>query len=394
MSNKKLMGLLFVIVIVIMIIFVIFVYINIYKVDIVLNNNLQVEFNEKRKISSFIKKINGKIIDDKYVDTLSLGSKAIVFNYINDNNVKVSSSFEYEVVDTTPPLILLNSKYDVLVDDTLDLTNSILCGDNYDNKPKCYIDGNYDLHVPGKYDLSYNAVDSSGNSSVVNFTLNVYEKNNKSITEMSTTDYTDIVKKYKSNKTKIGIDISKWQKDIDFSKIKESGVEFVIIRVGGTRGINGEYFLDESFLKNISEAKKYDIPVGLYFYSYANSKKQAKKDAEWLLEQIADYDIELPIAYDFEDWDNFNNYNVSFFELTEIAKTFMNRIKAAGYEPILYSSKNYLERIWLDTGHKTWLAHYSNETDYKGDYFIWQLCNNGRVNGIEGNVDINIMYLK
>ncbi len=364
------------------------------KVEIVLNDNLEVEFNEKRKISSFIKKINGKIINDKNVNTLKLGDNSIKFSYINDNNIKVSYSFNYKVVDKTPPVIWLNSRYSIPAGSTDDLANSIMCGDNYDSSPKCYIEGDYNINEPGEYNLVYKAIDSSNNASTVNFTLNVYEKSKTRNSNKTKTVFSNIVEKHKTSKTKIGIDVSKWQKDIDFQKIKDAGVEFVIIRIGGTRGIGGEHFIDEKFQKNIEEAKKYNIPVGLYFYSYANSKKQAIKDAKWIIKQIKDYDIDLPIAYDWEDWSNFNNYNVSFYELTEIANAFMNELKKSGYDSMLYSSKNYLENIWLETKYKTWLAHYTEETNYTKDYYLWQLCENGEIDGIDENVDIDIMYLK
>ena len=75
-----------------------------------------------------------------------------------------------------------------------------------------------------------------------------------------------------------------------------------------------------------------------------------------------------------------------------MANTFLKTIEKAGYEGMLYSSKNYLENIWFETEYKIWLAHYTTETNYQGDYYVWQLCSNGRVDGITGNVDINVMY--
>ena len=94
------------------------------------------------------------------------------------------------------------------------------------------------------------------------------------------------VSKYKDNNTKIGIDISLWQGDIDFKKLKEAGVEFVIIRVGYMKGTNGERVLDSKFKQNIENANKNKIPVGVYYFSYASSKKEAIKDAKWVLKQI------------------------------------------------------------------------------------------------------------
>lgn len=111
-------------------------------------------------------------------------------------------------------------------------------------------------------------------------------------------------------------------KDIDFEKIKNAGVEFIIIKVGGTKGTNGEYYIDSKFIQNIENANKYDIPVGIYFYSYASTSKEAINDAKWLLEQIKDYKVSLPIAFDWEDWNDFNSYNLSFFGLTTLAEDF------------------------------------------------------------------------
>ena len=78
--------------------------------------------------------------------------------------------------------------------------------------------------------------------------------------------------------------------------------------------------------------------------------------------------------------------------MTDIAKAYLNEFDRAGYEGMLYSSKNYLENVWYDTKYPVWLAHYTEQTNYEGDYKVWQLTANGRVNGIYGNVDINIMY--
>ena len=122
--------------------------------------------------------------------------------------------------------------------------------------------------------------------------------------------------------------------------------------------------------------------------------KSIDKAAEYIVKQIENYDIDLPVAYDWEDWTNFNTYNVSFYELTEIANAFMNELEKSGYDSMLYSSKNYLENIWLKTKHKTWLAHYTEKTNYTKDYLLWQLCENGEIDGIDGSVDIDVMYLK
>ena len=151
--------------------------------------------------------------------------------------------------------------------------------------------------------------------------------------------------------------------------------------------------MDSQFERNISEANRVGIPVGIYFYSYASTPKESFNDALWVMTQLQGYDVELPIAYDWENWDDFNDYDVSFYDLTYTAQTFLDTVGLVGYDGLLYSSKIYLEKIWLDIDYEIWLAHYTSETNYKGEYRFWQLCNNGRVDGINGDVDINIMYL-
>ena len=166
-----------------------------------------------------------------------------------------------------------------------------------------------------------------------------------------------------------------------------------MLRVGIQKGLGGEYNLDTKFKDYIEGFNKEDIPVGVYFFSYANSKEEAKKQAKWVIKQIKKYDIDLPVAFDWENWDGYRNFNVSFHSLNEVADEFMDTIESKGYESILYSSKNYLNMVWTYTNHDVWLAHYTEQTDYDKDYLIWQLTEKGKVPGIEGNyTDIDILY--
>lgn len=360
-----------------------------------LKDNLDADFADTLRVTSFIKKINGKLVDDYYLDTDSLGKKKVNFQFINDDGIKIKYSYEINVVDKEAPLIWLGKSYNVVKGSVDNLLDKIMCGDNYDTNPVCVIEGDYDLNSVGSYKLVFKATDSSGNISEKKFTLNVNEpsdnkgsKGNKEVTEFS-----EIIKNYKNDNTEIGIDVSKWQGDIDFKKLKDAEVEFVIIRVGSSTGINGENFVDSKFIQNIENANSVGIPVGVYFYSYANSMERAINDAKWIIDVIKDYRVELPIAFDWENWGSFNKYELSFFGLTNIAKKFMDTVKDAGYEAMLYSSKTYLENIWMGMDYPVWLAHYTKNTNYTGDYSYWQLCSNGRVDGINGDVDIDIRYI-
>ena len=333
----------------------------------------EVEVYSDVMLSDLITSMNGHLIKDKKVNTDKLGSYEVVFDYINDDDIKVNYSFSINVVDKTPPMISKPNVYNVNVNYDGNIEKDLFCGDNYDDNPKCYIEGEYDISKIGKYNVTFVGIDSSNNNSFVNFS--------------------DLVEKYKTDKTKIGIDISHWQGNIDFQKVKEAGVEFVYIRVGRGNGIGGEYVIDKKFEKNIEGFNKVGIPVGVYFYSFANSVQDATEEAKWVLQHIKNYDVDLEIVFDWENWSSFQEFDLSFKKLTNLASSFGKVVKNKGYQAMLYSSKNYLENVWYPVDFPVWLAHYTDNTDYSGEYKVWQLCNNGRVDGIDDNlVDIDIMY--
>ena len=360
-------------------------------IDVKLNKNLDVEVYSEAVVSDFIKSINGKIIDDYLINTKELGKKEITFKFINDDDIEVKYSFNVNVVDSTKPWIFSSSSFSINKGYTGNLEEELFCGDNYDNDPSCTLTGYYDYNTVGSYPLTFTGVDSSGNTSITNFNLIVKNKSN-STNSSSYINYSDVVLKHKNENTMIGLDVSRWQGDINFQAVKDFGVEFVFVRVGSQRGVGGEYYIDPKFHQNIKGFNEVGIPVGIYFYSYADSIKSAKTEAKWVVEQLKGYKVDLPVVFDWENWSFFQEFGVSFYNLTEIAKSYLNVIEDAGYEGMLYSSKNYLENVWYKTKYPVWLAHYTDKTNYEGEYKVWQLCANGRVSGINGNVDINVMY--
>ena len=361
------------------------------KINIELIDNLNIEFNTKVYLSDIIKKINGTYIDQE-IPTTKLGENTIKFNYINDDKIKVSKDIKYNVVDTIPPFINLPSKYSVIVGSEDNLLKNIMCADNIDDNPSCSIEGEYNLEEVGSYPLIFKAVDKSGNETIKEFELIVKEKT-KRIYSNNYTDFKTIYNKYKTDDTKIGLDLSKYQGDVDFKAIKDEGVSFVIIRVG-TIDAKRNYVKDPKFDEYIKGALKEDIDVGIYFYSYAMDEDEAIRDAKWVIKQIKDYNITMPVAFDWEDFSDYNSYKLSFYKLNKIANAYLNELKSANYTPILYGSKFYLENVWMNEEFDTWLAHYTDETNYTKDYIMWQLCDNGKINGIKNYVDIDIYYEK
>ena len=356
-------------------------------------DDLSIEVYEDVNVNHFIKDLDGKIVKNKKINTNKIGNKKISFIYLNSRGKKRRGTFSIKVVDLEKPLVWLSNKYNIKLGSKDNLLDSIMCADNYDTNPSCEIKGFYDLNEKGTYPLTYVAKDKSGNESSTDFVLNVYEqsKNSKEVKE-STTNFSDVLKEHKTSNTEVGIDVSKWQKNIDFKKVKDAGATFAMIRLGYQDGINGKYILDKYFEENIKNANENGIKVGVYFYSYADSKKEAKKQAKWVIENVKKYKIELPIAFDWECYTSFNKMNLSLFGLGEVADSFLDEVKKLGYKPMLYGSKNYLNSVWKYNNYDVWLAHYTNKTNYDGKYVMWQICDNGIIDGIEEKVDIDILY--
>ncbi len=346
--------------------------------------NLKFEYYQK---VTFKDAINVNVDDE--LDTTELGH--FVRETIINNEKYI---IEYDVIDTTPPLIIGGNSKTVEVGKKVNLVNKFLCGDNHDDVPKCTIEGDYDLNKVGKYKLTYKATDSSGNTSTKKFTLKVIEKKDDSngSTTIKKTPISKYIKKYKNENTMIGIDVSTWQGEIDYEKVKNDGVEFVIIRIGFGHTNSGEIKLDNQFKNNIKNAKEAGLKVGLYLYSYAENEEQAIEQANWIVDKLDGEKLDLPIAFDWEDWNSFNSYKMSFTKLNNSAQSFIDELERNGYEGMLYSSAYYLNHIWKDYKN-IWLAYYTDNNDFnEKPFMLWQLTSSGKVNGIDGAVDIDVLY--
>lgn len=363
-------------------------------------DNLKIPVYSEVKVKDLIASIDGKVITNKTLNTEKLGKQEISFIYENEKKKEKRGVFTIDVVDEEKPLVWLSGSYSARVGSNLNLEEEIFCADNYDSNPTCKVEGDYDLNTAGTYNLTYVATDSSNNEERINFILNVYEPSNveetndqqEKIQEPIVTAFQEVLEQYKDEDTEIGIDVSKWQGEIDFKKVKEAGATFVMIRVGSQQGVNGEYVLDPYFRQNIENALQNNLKVGVYFYSYADSNKEAIKQANWVLKQIEGYNITLPIAFDWECYNSFNQMELSLFGLNQVAESFLDKIEQSGYDAMLYGSKNYLNSIWKYHDYDVWLAHYTDQTDYDSDYIMWQLCQDGQIDGITTAVDINVLY--
>ena len=397
MIRKKKARLLILLVFILLILLIIYLNNRVWNdnSNFTLKKNLNATVYSDKKISDYIKSIEGKIVSNSKINTNSLGNKKISFIYLNKRGKKRRGTFNIKVIDDVKPVIFLSSVYYVKKGSSDTVKSSIMAADNYDDNLSRKIVGTYDLNTTGSYKLTYVATDKSGNESKKDFTLKVYEpvKTSSKTTHLEDgISFNDIVKKYKTKDNEIGIDVSRHQEIIDFKKVKESNASFVIIRLGYQEGVNGKYKVDPYFYKNIKNAIKNNLKVGIYFYSYANSTIEAKKQAKWVINKIKKYKITMPVAFDWECYSAFNDMSLSLFGLNDVSNTFLDEVKKRGYKVMLYASKNYLESIWTYEKYPVWLAHYTSSTNYTGKYVMWQLTDRGKIDGIDKLTDVDIYY--
>lgn len=188
-----------------------------------------------------------------------------------------------------------------------------------------------------------------------------------------------------------GIDVSRHQGTINWKKVKSDGVKFAILRAGYGREISQK---DEQFENNYKGCKANGIPCGVYWYSYAMSAEEAKKEATACLATIKGKQFEYPIYFDIEER---KQLELGKTACTAITKAFLETVESSGYWVGIYSSKSHLESYISEDVRKryaVWVAHYGvNKTTYSGQFGMWQKSSEGKVDGISGNVDLNECYI-
>jgi len=219
----------------------------------------------------------------------------------------------------------------------------------------------------------------------------------------STYTHNDIFKNYNIYN---GIDVSKYNGDINWDKVKKDGVDFVIVRVGYRGyGKSGTLCTDPNYKANIEGALAAGIKVGVYYFTEALTTDEAREEAKFCISKIKDYNITLPVAIDYEyptDGKNpigrMYNAKLTKTEATANVKAFCAAVKKAGYTPLVYANKSDLSSLingkTIGNTYKVWLANYTTKTTYANSYEYWQYTSSGKVNGITGKVDCNFWYTK
>ena len=231
--------------------------------------------------------------------------------------------------------------------------------------------------------------------------LNPYLKKN-------TYDFTNLeekagLRRYMENGKKIsyvGVDLSKQNGDVNFNSMKAAGVDYVMIRLGGRGYSTGQISLDENFKKNIEGAAAAGLDIGVYFYSQAISQEEAIQEVNLVIQNLEPYraNVKYPIAFDMEFVanDTARIDSLTKDEKTNIATSFLESVKAAGYVPMIYGDKEWLiKEIDLARlqSYDVWLVQEQELPDYPYQFTMWQYSTEGVVNGVSGDANLNISFV-
>lgn len=361
--------------------------------DLVLKGMDAVEVYDEITLNDFITEKNVELKEGStMLNTSDTGLFEVDIKYIY-NSCEFTQTLQYSVIDSTEPTIL-NTGWEPnhKIGTDFDLNDYVGFADNFDKTPCLTYTGEIDPNKVGEYPLTATVTDSSGNSVTWDLTINVVENIPPTVDDNPRVNYSDFISRYDDGQVRFGIDVSTWQSDVDYNAVRDAGCSFVMIRVGY---YYSEVTMDDHFRANLENAKKAGLDVGVYFYTTDNTIEGVREHARWIVEQLDGQQLELPIAFDWEEFANFQQYGMSIHDLNEIYLAFADEVEKCGYSAILYSSKNFLNNFWSErtkASHPVWLAHFVDETNYDGEYAMWQASAYGHIPGIRGDVDMDIIY--
>ena len=189
-----------------------------------------------------------------------------------------------------------------------------------------------------------------------------------------------------------GIDVSEFQGNINWDKVKADGIEFAILKLGNIYDYDANY-KDSKFDTNYKNARANGIKIGAYIYNYCNTIDTLKKGLEWAIKKLEGKELDLPFYLDMEDKDI---QGETVATLTNQCNEFAKYVKSKGYNAGVYANVNWLKNELnpsdFDKDISVWVAQYYKECQYKGEYDIWQYASDGSINGISGNCDMNYLY--
>ena len=247
-------------------------------------------------------------------------------------------------------------------------------------------DGNHTLIIYENMEEEWVAINSYLSLHKYDFSGLVYEKP---------------LMKYFENSAKlsyVGVSISKEEGYIDYNKLKKAGIQYVMIRLGQRGYGSGQVSIDENYSDNMKRANDAGLDVGVYFYSQAITEAEAVEEANIVIEQLKEYEITYPVAFIMEKItdDSSRIENLTVNDKTKIATSFLSTIEAAGYNGVLYGTKEWLIKQ-LDLSklkdYDTWLSQNTDVPDYPYKFTMWEYSKTNSIDGIAGNANLSISFI-
>ena len=194
-----------------------------------------------------------------------------------------------------------------------------------------------------------------------------------------------------------GVDVSEHQEKIDWAAVRAAGVDFAILRIGYRGYTEGSIQEDAYFEQNLAGAIDAGLDVGVYFFSQAMDEQEAREEARFVLDKISGYQLAYPVFFDWEKIGaDARSDAMDLTSLTTVTDTFCSEIEAAGYQAGLYFNQQLgYEELHLPSlqGYTFWLAEYNDTPSFTYDFDLWQYASDGSVDGIDGDVDLNLAFI-
>ncbi len=316
-----------------------------------------------------------KLVQKKTFNVTGISAKAVTFSYLNNEN----GSVQVNVSGVKSPAAI--KKVEVRAYTSKNGTDDLVKSEA--------------VNVNGVYKKNISVADHKYETG--KYKIQVYITDSRGIVKKLSTKTLELEcsQTYKNKTTFAGIDVSKFQQNIDWSKVKAAGIDFVIIRVGYRGYQYGTIAEDPYFETNIKGALAAGIDVGVYFFSQAVTEKEAREEAQWTMKKIAPYKITYPVVIDTEYVAGGRANAMTATQRTKVVNAFCEEVNKSGYTPMIYANKSWLENNLVMSAlnqYDVWLARYASTPGYTGAYTIWQYSDTGTVDGITGYVDRNIGY--
>lgn len=313
---------------------------------------------------------------------------------------------EPPAVDTTPPVFISYPRTIKLLKGTEFIPGDYVGYiDDVDKDVDFKVTGDVDINTVGDYPIKMTITDDAGNSKTIDVTVNVYTKKqatkkpastsssskaSSTTTKARKTTFADLKKKYETGNAFIGIDVSKYQGNINFQKVKDAGCHFVILRAAIYN--NGKFGIDSKFEQYYKDAKAAGLMIGVYYYSVDNTAELMKEHCAELAAALKGKQIDFPVAYDFEKWKGFQKLKMNSSDLNNMFYLFCSEMESYGYEAMIYANPYFL-RNWFKPGnYKIWLADWKTQPSWAGTIHFWQFSATGRIDGISTDVDVDVYY--